>query len=287
VRPARRLRTGEVLHSSAGSRWWRIGRADRGRRHVRGRDAGDDLSPSTARCRCRRTSPRRSTTRALPDGVRPRPASAAAPTAGLHLTPELLDRAARARACGRAVELVVGLDTFRPITEDDPREHRIHTERYASPAETLERVPRRPAGGGRGYHRRAGAGVGRGDRPARGSHRPVHPPGLRLEGGRRADDQLPPAAHHTADDDRCVRRARWRTCTPIALARATGSCPSATPCCSTGAPTVRPVLIPVSSRRPTARDGGRSPAPGTARRPGHLSRPRASCRSAPAARSST
>jgi S-adenosylmethionine:tRNA ribosyltransferase-isomerase len=67
-----------------------------------------------------------------------RPASAAAPTAGLHLTPALLaaieDRGARIVR----VELVVGLDTFRPIAVDDVAEHRMHTERYRVPAETLE-----------------------------------------------------------------------------------------------------------------------------------------------------
>lgn len=66
--------------------------------------------------------------------------SAAAPTAGLHFTPELL---ARIRAMGIAtvsVELVVGLDTFAPVTVDDPRDHVIHTESYHVPAETLAAV---------------------------------------------------------------------------------------------------------------------------------------------------
>ena len=67
------------------------------------------------------------------------PGSAAAPTAGLHFTPELL-AALDARGVGRAtVELVVGLDTFRPIGTDDPLDHRMHTERYRVPAETIER----------------------------------------------------------------------------------------------------------------------------------------------------
>ncbi len=67
-----------------------------------------------------------------------RPASAAAPTAGLHLTTGVLDRLA-ARGVGLArVELVVGLDTFRPVTEDDPTTHRMHTESYAVSAETME-----------------------------------------------------------------------------------------------------------------------------------------------------
>jgi len=66
--------------------------------------------------------------------------SAAAPTAGLHFTPEML---AEVRAMGIAtvsVELVVGLDTFAPVTTDDPRDHVIHTESYHVPAETLAAV---------------------------------------------------------------------------------------------------------------------------------------------------
>ena len=56
--------------------------------------------------------------------------SAAAPTAGLHFTPELLT-AVRDRGVGTAfVTLHVGLDTFRPVRVDDPAEHRIHREWY-------------------------------------------------------------------------------------------------------------------------------------------------------------
>src|SRR5205823_986085 len=51
--------------------------------------------------------------------------SAAAPTAGLHFTPELLERLRVER-----VTLHVGLDTFRPVTEDELGEHRLHGERY-------------------------------------------------------------------------------------------------------------------------------------------------------------
>ena len=67
-----------------------------------------------------------------------RAGSAAAPTAGLHLTAEVLDSLA-AHSVGLArVELVVGLDTFQPVSEDDPTQHRIHSERYEVPAETLD-----------------------------------------------------------------------------------------------------------------------------------------------------
>lgn len=65
-----------------------------------------------------------------------RPASAAAPTAGLHLTPEVLAACEAAGAQIVRVELVVGLDTFRPIAVDDVAQHRMHTEQYRVPGET-------------------------------------------------------------------------------------------------------------------------------------------------------
>lgn len=56
------------------------------------------------------------------------PGSAAAPTAGLHFTPELMERL-RNQGIGFArVTLHVGLDTFAPVTEENPEEHTIHTE---------------------------------------------------------------------------------------------------------------------------------------------------------------
>jgi S-adenosylmethionine:tRNA ribosyltransferase-isomerase len=67
------------------------------------------------------------------------PGSAAAPTAGLHITHDLLARLDEAGVGVATVELVVGLDTFRPITEGDPFAHRMHTERYRVPAHTMER----------------------------------------------------------------------------------------------------------------------------------------------------
>jgi S-adenosylmethionine:tRNA ribosyltransferase-isomerase len=54
--------------------------------------------------------------------------SAAAPTAGLHFTPELMGTL-RGRGVGwETIVLHIGLDTFKPITEEDVRRHRIHTE---------------------------------------------------------------------------------------------------------------------------------------------------------------
>jgi S-adenosylmethionine:tRNA ribosyltransferase-isomerase len=56
------------------------------------------------------------------------PGSAAAPTAGLHFTPELMARLTGQGIHFAQVTLHVGLDTFAPVTEDDPQIHTIHTE---------------------------------------------------------------------------------------------------------------------------------------------------------------
>ena len=61
--------------------------------------------------------------------------SAAAPTAGLHFTPELLEQLDVER-----VTLHVGLDTFRPISADDLDEHGLHSERYEVRSEAWERI---------------------------------------------------------------------------------------------------------------------------------------------------
>jgi len=66
--------------------------------------------------------------------------SAAAPTAGLHFTPELLAQLQQSGVNIAKVRLDVGLDTFRPVTEDDPRNHQIHTEYYQVPPETIEAI---------------------------------------------------------------------------------------------------------------------------------------------------
>ena len=66
-----------------------------------------------------------------------RPASVAAPTAGLHLTPAVLDACAARGAEIRRVELVVGLGTFRPITASRVEDHVMHAERYDVPEATL------------------------------------------------------------------------------------------------------------------------------------------------------
>lgn len=75
--------------------------------------------------------------------------SAAAPTAGLHFTPELLDRVRAAGVRIETVELDVGLDTFRPVSEDDPENHAMHLEHFRVPKRTAEAIVETRARGGR------------------------------------------------------------------------------------------------------------------------------------------
>jgi S-adenosylmethionine:tRNA ribosyltransferase-isomerase len=71
-----------------------------------------------------------------------RPASVAAPTAGLHLTPQVLEKCVANGATIARVELVVGLGTFRPITVDSVEDHVMHAETYSVPPETISACER-------------------------------------------------------------------------------------------------------------------------------------------------
>ena len=77
------------------------------------------------------------------------PGSAAAPTAGLHFTPDLLSRIRAARVETAFVTLHVGLDTFRPVQDEDPTAHTIHTERYSLDADAADVLNRARAEGRR------------------------------------------------------------------------------------------------------------------------------------------
>lgn len=68
------------------------------------------------------------------------PGSAAAPTAGLHFTTELMAHLQQMGVRFAVVTLHVGLDTFAPVTEEDPVEHKIHTEWCELTPETAEMV---------------------------------------------------------------------------------------------------------------------------------------------------
>ena len=77
------------------------------------------------------------------------PGSAAAPTAGLHFTPELMQKLEEMGVRFARVDLHVGLDTFAPVNEEDPTEHKIHTEWCELTPETAEIINRTRADGGR------------------------------------------------------------------------------------------------------------------------------------------
>ncbi|MGA1439788.1 MAG: tRNA preQ1(34) S-adenosylmethionine ribosyltransferase-isomerase QueA [Ilumatobacteraceae bacterium] len=154
VRPARKLKPGECLRSPGGVEIVRIGdRSEAGDTFVieilGPVDSLDILAdhgemPLPPYITERLDDPERYQTVYARE-----PGSAAAPPAGLHFTPELMSRL-EDRGIGVAeVELVVGLDTFRPVTEDDPTQHRMHTERYRVPGEVMERCRRTRSDGGR------------------------------------------------------------------------------------------------------------------------------------------
>jgi S-adenosylmethionine:tRNA ribosyltransferase-isomerase len=68
------------------------------------------------------------------------PGSAAAPTAGLHFTPEVLEKIKNKGVNIGYVTLHVGLGTFRPVKADDILDHKMHSEFYVLPEETAELV---------------------------------------------------------------------------------------------------------------------------------------------------
>lgn len=75
--------------------------------------------------------------------------SAAAPTAGLHFTPELLQKIESQGVGIAEVTLHIGLDTFAPVHESDPRDHRIHTEWCQLAPQAAEQINQARDRGGR------------------------------------------------------------------------------------------------------------------------------------------
>ena len=75
--------------------------------------------------------------------------SAAAPTAGLHFTKEMLAKLKEKGVKEAYVTLHVGLGTFRPVKEDDVLQHQMHSEHYHLPQETVDMIRETKANGGR------------------------------------------------------------------------------------------------------------------------------------------
>ena len=66
--------------------------------------------------------------------------SAAAPTAGLHFTPELLEKLEKKGVLVKHVTLHVGLGTFRPVKAEEITDHKMHSEHYALPQDTADAI---------------------------------------------------------------------------------------------------------------------------------------------------
>ncbi|MXZ95584.1 MAG: tRNA preQ1(34) S-adenosylmethionine ribosyltransferase-isomerase QueA [Acidimicrobiaceae bacterium] len=152
VRPSRRLRPGEVVAPDTGATGATVEIRDdlgEGRRVVRVHTGGRPLLQVLDEVGAVPLPPY--ITAGIDDPERyqtvygRRPVSAAAPTAGLHFTEELLGRVRNTGAEVVAVELAVGLDTFRPITAERLDDHDMHTEQYHVPAgvrQALDRAER-------------------------------------------------------------------------------------------------------------------------------------------------
>ncbi len=145
VRPGRRLRAGTLLVEAArrsGGAVVEVGESlvGRGTRRVRLLDPGvvarAGSMPLPPYIRRTLSDPDRYQTVYAADCA-PADRSAAAPTAGLHFTDDLLADCRAAGASLARVDLAIGLDTFRPVTAATAEEHVIHTERYTVPQETV------------------------------------------------------------------------------------------------------------------------------------------------------
>jgi S-adenosylmethionine:tRNA ribosyltransferase-isomerase len=150
VRPSRRLPPGSVLRSRAGGIDIEMGRdLGNGLREVRLADGtqtllGERLLAALERAGEMPLPPYLHGVLGDPGRYQTvfarRPASAAAPTAGLHLTDELLARVADTVAAVVSVELVVGLGTFRPISAEFVEDHEMHREQYRIEAEVWDTI---------------------------------------------------------------------------------------------------------------------------------------------------
>lgn len=136
VRPGRRLPAGTVLVADDGTAVVEVGDAidDDGLRRVR--LLGDAFAHGTVPLPPYIEQPLDDPERYQTVYAR-RPGSVAAPTAGLHLTPEVLDAVRRRGVAVHTVDLAVGIGTFRPITTERIDAHVMHEERYHVPEATL------------------------------------------------------------------------------------------------------------------------------------------------------
>jgi S-adenosylmethionine:tRNA ribosyltransferase-isomerase len=147
VRPGRKVRVGEVIVFGEGELEAEVtGRGEFGVRQVRLVAKDGDTQAAIERLGHVPLPPYIRRVDEANDGVRyqtvfaRRGNAVAAPTAGLHFTPKMLERL-RARGveiCELTLE--VGLGTFQPIHEEEIEQHKIHSENYEIPAETADKI---------------------------------------------------------------------------------------------------------------------------------------------------
>jgi S-adenosylmethionine:tRNA ribosyltransferase-isomerase len=150
VRPSRRLRPGSRVRLPSGGELLVGDRVDEGTRAVS--LPGDPIAVMDESGEM--PLPPYITAREAPDEryqtvYADPPGSAAAPTAGLHFTPRLLDQLASAGVRRATVTLHVGLDTFQPLEGEFIDEHRIHREWYDVPTAARQAIAETKAAGRR------------------------------------------------------------------------------------------------------------------------------------------
>jgi S-adenosylmethionine:tRNA ribosyltransferase-isomerase len=148
ARPARRLGVGATIVLDGGSRAWVVDEGEEGLRVVQFEDEAAALAAGQTPLPPYITTPLADPERYQTLFARER-GSAAAPTAGLHFTPRLVERLGERGIGIQTITLHIGLDTFRPVTEDDPRQHRLHSEWYRVTAETADALNATRRAGGR------------------------------------------------------------------------------------------------------------------------------------------
>ncbi len=139
VKPGKRVKGGQILEADGRPVVEVVAVAEDGRRHVRLLDPAIMNSIGETPLPPYITQP-------LDDAERyqtvyaDRPGSVAAPTAGLHLTDELIAEIQRRGVGFERVELRVGLGTFRPVEAEAIADHRMHAETYRVEADAWERI---------------------------------------------------------------------------------------------------------------------------------------------------
>jgi S-adenosylmethionine:tRNA ribosyltransferase-isomerase len=152
VRPGQRVRVGDRLTLSADAGFEIVGRTELGTRIVRFygidpttamRTFGQIPLPPYIKTPPNDAAERYQTIYAVNEG------SVAAPTAGLHFTPDIIEALRGRGAQWTTLTLDVGAGTFRPVKTEDIREHPMHAERYTISGQTADAIRRTRAVGGR------------------------------------------------------------------------------------------------------------------------------------------